>query len=200
MKNTIFAIIISLLLVNSAAIMAETLLATATMELNGQTINIEKFLGDKGVVLRLSSADGTKLGEFAEMGSEDKLFTADGMLTGLAIKDLTGDGVPEIITAAFYGPTASGLYILNYDSDTKTLVPIKFLNDIDPDLSTEFMVSDISQENNGEMVINEDGSLTSLGKIYPEDIAGEIIPGFYTYKFVDGTFKLIEKKAVPAGE
>lgn len=200
MKRLFIALLIGALFVSPTAVKGETILSSSTADLGGEKVSISKYLDEKGVGIRLATAAGAKLAEFGEMGSEDKLFKVDGSAVGLVAKDLTGDGVPEIITAAFYGPAASGLYIFNYDSAKKALVPVKFLNDSDPDLSTDFMVSDIRQDSGDDMVINADGSLTALGKIYPTDGMGEIVDGFYTFKFVDGAFKLSEKKPVPAGK
>lgn len=201
MKSAFFAILIAVLLANPSTTIAETTLGSDSLTLGGgEKLNITKYLDEKGVGIRAATADGTKICEFGEMGSEDKLFTIDAKATGLAVKDITGDGVAEIITAAFYGPTASGLYVFNYDAASKKLVPVKFLNSDDPELSTDFMVSDVRQENNQDMTVEADGTLQAVGKIYPEDAGSEPVTGLYKFKYADGSFKLSEKKPLPAAE
>ncbi len=199
MKKVLITMVMGLLL--AAPSYAETSLAEDTLTLaGGEKIKVAKYLDDKGVGIRLSTEAGGKIYQHENLGSEDKLFKLDDKGTKLALKDLTGDGIPEILAAAFYGPTASGLYVFSYDAAAKKIVPVKFLNSNSPDLSTECMVSDIRQEDGSDMVINADGSMTAMGMIYPKEPGDEAAPGFYTWKFADGMFKLAETKPMPVDE
>lgn len=199
MKKVLITMVMGLML--AAPSYAETALAEDTLTLaGGEKIKVAKYLDDKGVGIRLSTEAGASMYQHEGLGSEDKLFKLDDKGTKLALKDLTGDGNPEILAAAFYGPTASGLYVFTYDASAKKIVPIKFLNEKSPDLSTECMVADIGQEDGSDMVVNSDGSLTAMGLIYPTEPGDASTPGFYTWKFADGMFKLAETKPMPVDE
>lgn len=198
MYKSFISLIISVLLLNPAASIAAATLASATLPLTAtEVIDVEKYLDDKGVGIRATSAAGEKLLELGEIGVEDKLFIIDEKASGLAIKDLDGDGTPEIITAAFYGPKASGLYVFKFDAEKRRFAAIKFVNSADPTLSTDFMTSDMRQDGGEDMVIAADGSIVALGMIYPADASSEPVAGLYTWKLAEGSFKLTEKKPVP---
>lgn len=198
MKKLLITLVMGLAL--SIPSYAETKLADDSFKIAGEEIKVVKFLDEKGVGVRLSNAAGEKICQSDVLGSESRLFKFEDKTFELMLKDLTGDDIPEILAAAFYGPQSSGLFVFSYDSKEKKMVPVKFLNAGSPDLSTDCLVSDIDQKEGSNMVLNSDGSLTALGMVYPEEIGDETLPGHYTWKYAEGMFKLTEKKVLPIDE
>jgi len=199
MKKLLIAMVMGLAL--SVPSYAETKLAEDSFKIaGGEEIKVIKFLDDKGVGVRLTTSTGSKIFQHDEIGLESKLFKFEDKTFELMLKDVTGDDIPEILAAAFYGPQSSGLYVFSYDATAKKIAPIKFLNAESPDLSTDCLVSDIRQEDGSDLVLNSDGSLTALGLIYPTEAGEEALPGLYTWTYADGMFKLTGKTALPVDE
>lgn len=139
------------------------------------------------VKLVIQDADGKNLFQSEELGSEEKLFTLDGKATSLALRDMTGDGVPEALVAAFYGPRASGLFVYTYSVASKTFVPVRCTYP-KYDLTRDMLVSDLQQENGTDMIVASDGVVTMLGLEYPEKADKEPFPAAFSFKFKDGMF------------
>ncbi len=200
MNRLFTAFLFCALMLNPLTSDASTVIASASMQITGMAadLNIEKCSDDQGISLKISAADGKVLLESGVLGSQDKLFAVGSDATGLTTHDFDGDGTAEVVASAFYGPKASALYVFRYDAAAGKFVPIKFLNSSDPELSTDFMVSDMEQADGQDMVINADHSIVALGMIYPANAEDVPTPGLYTYKLVEGQFKLTEKKPVPA--
>lgn len=174
-------------------------IATENFELNGQQMTVEKRMDNQDLTLRITDADGKQIFVSEILGSQEKLFVIAREATSLAVRDLDDNGSPEIITAAFYGPNASGLYIFSYDEAAKTFKPIQFVHS-EADLTRDFMISDIHQENGEDLVFLADDVVRALGMIYSSEPDIESIAGFYFYKLTDGVFKFIESKPVPTDE
>ncbi|MBU1106644.1 MAG: hypothetical protein KKB51_08270 [Candidatus Riflebacteria bacterium] len=173
-------------------------LASENFELNGQKMSVEKHIEGQDITLRISDAEGKVIFTSDTLGSEEKLFVIDRKAVSLAVKDLNGDNSPELITAAYYGP-ASGLYIFSYDAASKKFKPIQFVHP-EADLTRDFMVSDMRQENGEDLLFLSNDVVRALGMIYSADSEAEPVAGFYFYKLIDGAFKFVESKPVPSGE
>lgn len=198
MNRLYIAILATILLISTpllSSAVEKKILAheTFTLEAAGGEISVEKYLSNDEIGITIATKSGEKLLEMTDLGSEDKMFSVEESATGLLVKDLTGDNVPEVIAAAYYGP-ASALYVFKFDPASKKFAPMKFIDSEDADLHRNFMVSDLPASNGSDMAILADNSLRSMGKIYPSEAGKEIIPGSYLFKFVDGSFKLTETK------
>ncbi|HAE40133.1 MAG TPA: hypothetical protein DCG57_16100 [Candidatus Riflebacteria bacterium] len=174
------------------------ILASESFELNGQKMIVEKYMADQAITLRVSDADGKQIFTSEVLGSEEKKFVIDRQALSLTVRDLNGDNNPELITAAFYGP-ASGLYIFTYDAASKQFKPMQFIHP-EADLTRDFMVSDMRQENGEDLMFLSNDVVRALGMIYSADPEVEAVAGFYFYKLAEGTFKFVESKPVPVDE
>ena len=174
-------------------------LASASGKLipNSPDVQVVKAKEGKSIRLVIQDAAGKKLFESEELGSEEKMFTLNGKATSLALHDLTGDGIPEVITAAFYGPRASGLYVFSYDPAAKKFIPIPCTYP-KQDLTRDLLVSDLQREDGSDIVIGADGTVTMLGLVYPEKEGQEPIPAAYTFGFKDGRFIHQKTEPLPA--
>ncbi|HOT29448.1 MAG TPA: hypothetical protein PLU72_14805 [Candidatus Ozemobacteraceae bacterium] len=160
-------------------------------------VQVIKIQEGESIRLVIRDAAGAKLFESEELGSEDRLFTLDGKPTSLALRDLTGDGVPEAMTAAFYGPRASGLFVFTYDASAKTFVPVRCTYP-KHDLTRDMLVSDLQQGDGSDMIVGADGTVTMLGLQYPENDGAEPVPAAYTFIFKDGMFVHQKTEPLPA--
>lgn len=160
---------------------------------DNKEIVAEKYLENNEIMVSITDKSGKSLLDSSPIGNEEKLFLLDGKPTGLAVKDLTGDGIPEVIATAFYGP-ASALYVYRYDEAKNKFAPVIFIDNPDPDLCRDFMVSDLPMEDGSDMQVKADNSLVAMGKIYPENNIQKVTKGLYTYKFEGNGFKLIDRK------
>ncbi|HEY9068984.1 MAG TPA: hypothetical protein VIV61_01935 [Candidatus Ozemobacteraceae bacterium] len=174
-------------------------LATATGKLipDSPDVKVLKTRDADEVRLTIQDAAGTNLFQSEVLGSEEKLFTLEGKPTSLALRDLTGDGVPEVITSAFYGPLASGLYVFTWDAAAKKFVPVpciypKF------DLTRDLLVSDVQREDGSDMVIGADNVVTMLGLVYPDKEGAAPTKAAYTFAFDKGRF--VHQKTEPIPE
>ncbi|HNW33930.1 MAG TPA: hypothetical protein PKM25_03290 [Candidatus Ozemobacteraceae bacterium] len=174
-------------------------LATASGKLipNSPDVRVLKVKEGESIRLIIQDAAGKKLFESEELGSEEKLFTLGGKALSLALQDVTGDGVPEVLTAAFYGPRASGLFVFTYDAASKTFIPVQCTYP-KQDLTRDMLVSDLQQEDGSDMVIGADGTVTMLGLVYPEKEGREPTSAAYIFAFKDGKFVHQKTEPLPA--
>ncbi len=174
-------------------------LASASGNLIPGSPDVQALKIQEGATIKLVIRDaaGTKLFESEELGSEDRQFTLDGKPTPLAVRDLTGDGVPEAVTAAFYGPRASGLFIFTYDAAAKKFVPVQ-CSYPKHDLTRDMLVSDLQQSDGSDMIVGADGTLTMLGLQYPEKDGAGPVPAAFTFAFKDGKFVHQKTEPLPA--
>ncbi len=180
----------------------DKVLATVSGEITGEkgkAFQVDKVLKDDGVWVQVSGPlpDKTAVWTSDNLGVEEKTFTLGDRSESLALKDLTGDGVPEIVTAAFYGPRASGMWVFTWSGADQKFVPIVVTHPQD-DLTRDFFVADIQQESGGELVIGPDGKVTCLGLIYSDKEGEEPQPAQYVYELKDGKYVFVERKPLPA--
>ncbi|MEW6709073.1 MAG: hypothetical protein AB1403_04555 [Candidatus Riflebacteria bacterium] len=154
-------------------------------------LTINKFKAAEAVGVEIIDKAGNKLLDMPSIGSAEKMFSINDAATSLAVVDLTGDGVAEVVASAFFGP-GSALYVFKFDADKKKFVPIKFDDNPDPEMHREFMVSDLPSDDGKDMVIMPDLTLKARGKIYPATPEEKVKEGEYLFKFADGAFKLTE--------
>ena len=192
----LFVMLISLPMAGQSAEDKEMLKSEKfSFEPAGGELVINKFFLDDEIGVEILDKSGNKLLEMKGIGTQDKMFSLKGQATGLAVADVTGDQVPEVLASAFYGP-ASALYIFKFDLASKKFAPVKFADSDDVEMHREFMVSDLPAENGADMTISEDLVLTARGKIYPSSPEDAVKAGEYLFKFADGVFKLIETREI----
>lgn len=184
-------------------VLASVLGTTIPGDKSSQTV--QKLLKEDGIYVNVLDAAGKNLWQSENLGLEEKKFMIDGKTQSLALKDLNGDGIPEIFAAAFYGPKASGLFIYTWDAKEKKFAPIMTTFPKE-DLTREMLVSDVYLESGEDLVIQEGGMARVTGMIFPEKPEEEAHPAFYLFKFdkdryvfqktepFEGTKKTEEKK------
>jgi len=159
-------------------------------------LTIRKELRADGIYLAAVDAAGKQVWESANLGSEDKKFVIDKQASTLIAKDLTGDGSPEVITAAYYGP-GSGLYVYTWDAKAAKFAPIPCVYPKNPDANREYLVADIPQENGEDMLFQSDSNVRIMGKIYPEKETESVVDGFYYFELKNGTFTFLKQEKIP---
>ncbi len=169
--------------------------AVFTIKDSGENLSVEKYKANNNVGIRISSKSGESLLDMNEIGIEDKFFTVGDDKTSLTVKDVTGDGVPEVITAAYYGPS-SALYVFKFDAAKRKFLPMKFIDSKDASMHRDFMVSDMPQDNGQDMTVLADNSLRALGKIYPTKAGQKASAGLYFFKHEKGAFKLLKTEKI----
>lgn len=203
MKKVSFNIFISismlliLLCSQSRATTSNNLLAKTTFKLykTSELLNVKKFKINEKVGITITNKLGKKLLDFSSMGAKEKLFTVGNEAKSIAIKDITGDGVPEVITTAYYGP-ASALYVFKYDQKADKFAPIKFIDSKDAEMNRDYMISDMPQDNGFDMTILENNQIRSLGKIYPSALGERPKVGYYYFKLENDGYKLIRTEVL----
>ncbi len=172
-------------------------LSENSLTLNDAKFNVVKRIDNGTVTIKVFTVDGKEFWASSPLGEQEKKFIVDGTASPLAIKDLTGDGVPELITAAMTGPDSSALYVFKYDGQNKAFAPMNFKYEKE-DLSRDFMVSDMYQENGEDLFFLPDNKIRALGKIYSEEAAP--VPGFYVFSLKGNEFVCSEITPVPADD
>ena len=156
---------------------------------------VEKRQHADSVYLRVADSSGREIWHSAELGSEDRSFLLDGRESKLALCDLDGDGRLEIVTAAFYGPVASGMYVFRYDPQEKVFSQVmwRFENQ---DLNRDALVSDLPSRGGQDLELSSvSGEAGALGMIYPETADHLPRPGSNHFPFRDGRF--VHTRTVP---
>ncbi|HEY9070108.1 MAG TPA: hypothetical protein VIV61_07605 [Candidatus Ozemobacteraceae bacterium] len=171
-------------------------LATATGKLIPDAPEVTAIKRQDGDAIRLliQDATGKTLFESDVLGSAEKLFRVEASDTSLAIRDLTGDGIPEALASSFYGPKASGLYVFTYDVASHTFVPIPVTFPKD-DLTRDMFVSDIQAQDGSDMHVAADNTVTVIGMQYPEKEGDLPVPAAFSFTFEKGRF--IHRKTEP---
>lgn len=173
---------------------ANPVLSENSIVLNEAKFNVVKRIDKGTVTLKVLGVDGKEMWASLPLGEQEKLFIIDGAASPLTVKDLTGDGVPEIITAAMTGPETSALYVFKYDGEGKKFVGMNFKYEKEQ-MSRDFMVSDMYQKNGEDIVFMPENQIRALGKIFNED-AGPTA-GFYFFKLTGDEFVCSEITPVP---
>lgn len=148
---------------------------------------VRKLKDAQGITIAVVGKNGSSLWKSEPLGEDDKTFLLGEMPTTLALQDLDGDGLPEILVSAFIGPRSSGLYVFRYDASTKGFVaiPCRFPKE---GLERDCLISDVHQASGGDLVIRPDGTAQVLGMIYSEDSDEPPTPGLWTFAFQGGAF------------
>lgn len=162
--------------------------------LNEAKFNVVKRIDKGTVTLKVFTVEGKEMWVSSPLGEQEKLFTIDGAASPLAVKDLTGDGVPELITAAMTGPESSALYVFKYDSEGKKFAAMNFKYEKE-ELTRDFLVSDMYQKNGEDLVFMPENKIRALGKIYSEENGPSA--GFYFFTLKNNEFVCSEITPVP---
>jgi hypothetical protein len=172
------------------------ILAEKTFKVNNQTFKVLKEYKDNSVSLSITTTTGKTIASKPDLGEQEKLFIFAGKATSLAVKDLNGDKVPEIITAAMLGTDRSALYVFSFDAQSKKLSPMSFSYK-KQNLSRDFLVADMYQQNGQDIVFVAENHIRALGKIYKP--AGPIA-GFYDFKLSNDDFVCVKISPVPVAK
>jgi len=187
----VFGFVALLSLTSSALDLAS---ASGRLIPDAPAVNAVKVQDGKTIRLVIKDAAGKKLFESELLGSEEKVFTLNGKATSLAVHDLTGDGVPEVVAAAFYGPRASGMFVFSYDPAAKKFVTIPCTYPKQK-LTRNMLVSDMQAKNGSDMIIGADKTVTMLGLVYPDKAGKKPTLAAYSFAFKDGSF--VHQKTQP---
>lgn len=152
-----------------------------------QELIAEKHIDKNGVFLKVYDKKGNLFWQSMPLGIKDKLFTIDGEAVPLEVRDISGNGDMELITAAFFEPANSALYVFSFNADSKLFVPIDFRHER-PEFTRDFMVADIFRPNGEDLVFESDQEVKTLGKIY-SNVGEEPVPAYYSFKYTDGAFE-----------
>lgn len=193
--NMLFIVAVLVSLVSAVQAEDIEILKSEKMQLEaaGGELTINKFYSGDEICVEIVDKSGKKLLEMPAIGTKDKMFSLNGKATSLAVADVTGDGVAEVLASAFYGP-ASALYVFKFDEAGKKFAPVRFADSDDVDLQRDYMVSDLPATDGHDMSVDADLNLIARGKIYPSSPEEAVKAGEYRFKFADGVFKLIETK------
>lgn len=174
----------------------EPVLARAKFTHQQTNITIEKTYDKEAqtVLITATDATGRQLWQSEPLGSEEKLFTYQNQPTSLLIKDIDSDGIKEIIVAAGTGPDASVLYVFKFRAYHKTFTPMDFAYE-GHDFSRSFLVSDIRDYENKDIILADNGNIRALGKIYSE--AGGARPGLYYFIPDESKYLCIKTEELP---
>ncbi len=172
------------------------LLAEQTLKVNNQSFKVVKEYKNNSVSLSIITMAGKTIASNPDLGEQEKLFIFAGKASSLVVKDLNGDKVPEIITAAMLGTDRSALYVFSFDAKSKKLSPMSFSYKKQK-LSRDFLVADMYQQNGQDIVFVGDDRIRALGKIYKP--AGPIA-GFYDFKLAEDGFVCVKISPVPVGK
>lgn len=173
------------------------ILATSTINLGGADYMVSKRIENSTVTLKVQGAKGETLWTSAPLGDQEKLFMVDDQAVSIAAKDLTGDGIPELLTAAMTGESSSAFYVFKFDAEKKQFTGMDFKYE-KAELTRDFMVSDMYQANGADITVMPENKIRALGKIYDEKSGP--IAGFYYFKHTDGAFLCSEIVPVPVDE
>ena len=159
-----------------------------------QELIAEKFIDINGVFLKVYDKKGNLFWQSMPLGASDKLFTIDGKAVALEARDITGNGDMELITAAFFEPANSALYVFSFDATSKLFIPIDFRHE-KPEFTRDFMVADVFRPNGEDLIFESDQELKTLGKMYSDD-GNEPIDAYYSFKYTNDAFEYTGRKPV----
>ena len=154
---------------------------------NEVNYSIEKIYNQKEISVNLvaKNSDGKIVWESETIGDSEKLINVDGKAESVAIKDLDGDGTPEILSGGMNGANSSFLYVFKYDSSSKHFYPIAFTYPQNS-FSRNFLVSDIYDPNNNDVIVKKDGKIRATGKKYTENGP---VACFYFFEMKNGQYE-----------
>lgn len=158
---------------------------------------ISKISRPDGLFLTATDNRSQTVWTSTNLGSEEKKFLLENKLTVLGLKDMTGDGQPELLSSGFYGPSASGLYIFAWDTKKRTFTGIPNTASGTPELFPH-LVSDVPVESGDDMVVEADGTIRLLGRVFDPKAENPPATGIYSYRFIKDCFVLQTIEVLPA--
>ena len=147
-----------------------------------------------GIYLRVSDETGKEIWHSSELGSLDRSFRLDGKESRLSLCDIDGDGCQDIVTAAFYGPRASGMYVFMYDKKTAEFSQVAWHFDTEK-LTRDLLVADLPAQGGEDLQLTTSRHASALGMIYSGGSEELPRPGRYEFQFENGRF--VHKKTQP---
>lgn len=170
-----------------------TVIATAAWApAKGAYGTVQKVRDARGIYLRIVDPEGAPLWRSPRLGQADHAFSIQGHAASVAVVDVTGDGVPDVVTSAFHGPDAAGLYVFQGAPETG----FKLVRCEHPEekLSRPFLVSDRPAPEGLDLACQADGSVKVLGRKFAND-GGRPVTAYFVYRFRAGAYELasIEK-------
>ena len=201
MRRIVSLALIAILILSSStfgADLPEKVIATAKAPLikgNLVPLVVEKVLVGEDIFVRVVKSSGELVWKSEILGSEDKKFIWNDKAESLKLVDLTGDGVREIVTAVFYGPRASGLYIFKSVKGNKFVnIPSKFPKE---NIERDCLVADMHQDNGYDMVFLKPDTVQILGMQYSTEPEGEPCPAYFLFALKNGVFVFQNVKKIP---
>lgn len=162
--------------------------------LKNKQFKVIKRIFKQEVMLKVVDGSGKLFWKSGKIGDQEKLFQIGNKSESLVVKDLNGDNIPEIITAAMTGPGRSNLQVFKLVKNGKRFKPVKFEHKKQK-LIRSFAISDIYQKDGQDFVFTSDKELRVLGKIYVADSAPKY--GFYYFKLEKNGFVCSKIEPVP---
>lgn len=151
---------------------------------------IEKVYNQKEISVTLVAKDekGKKVWESESIGDREKLVTVDNKAQSIAIKDLDGDGSPEILAGGMNGNDSSFLYVFKYKACCKGFEPMAFAYPQNK-FSRDFLVSDLYDPNYKDVIVFPDSKIRAAGKIYTKNGP---VAGFYFFELKNGKYECVK--------
>lgn len=164
----------------------------------GSKFIVSKTLASDGVHIEMRDGTGRVVWTSPSLGTADKLFTADARASRLALVDVTGDGVPEVVTAATSPPRSALLHVFRLDAAQTELRPIPCVFPADG-TSRDAFVTDLAQEDGQDLTILADRRIQTLGRTYGSAGIRKPGAGIYVFGFREGAFRLQSVREIPRG-
>lgn len=170
----------------------EKLLAYKMIDINDDNIDelIMKVKREGGIVLKIlekQKGQFRQLWESNELGKEDRDFWIDQKTSKLEVTDINQDNKEEIITAAFYGPYATGLYIYVWDKGAQKPILLS-PHDKYKNVLGRCFVSDFELEKGKNIIVKSNGIIRVVGKEYSLEHPPMI--KIYEYRWESGRYIL----------
>ncbi|MBF0406519.1 MAG: hypothetical protein HQM10_04145 [Candidatus Riflebacteria bacterium] len=186
-KKTVICLI-GLFLSLSISTCSAEMLASMKIEASekNKALTVYKVVKDDGIYIEVENENGENIWRSSNLGIEDKSFVINGKARNLALYDFDKDGVFEIVTAAFYGPKASGLWIFKrLKNDSFEPVKNSFP---DADITRDFLVSDVHRVDGTDFLIEGSGRIKTLGQIFNIESLASSTHEYLEFFYKSGTF------------
>ncbi|PKL45447.1 MAG: hypothetical protein CVV41_00185 [Candidatus Riflebacteria bacterium HGW-Riflebacteria-1] len=173
------------------------LLASADIAINAVAgYTVDKVKDVDGVRIKVRDPQGKEFWVSNVLGDQEKKFFFNGQSSNLLIADLNADQQPEIITAVSYPPHNGSLHVFTLDKDQQGFVPMQFSNP-QTNSSSEFLASDMLQEDGQDLTFVDNNRVRALGMLYPENEGAEAVASFFFYKLSGAAFTFDGSEPVP---
>lgn len=177
------------------------LIATVSFATPGTTaasLTVRKLLLATGIHLEASDQSGRVVWTSSSLGTADRLFVSGERRSRLAALDLTGDGVPEIITAASSPPRSGLLHVFRFAASGNQFEPVACVFPKDG-VTRESFISDLTQEDGQDLSVLADGRVRTLGHTYASEGTGKPGAGMYFFAYRDGAYHFVRVDEIPRG-